>query len=140
MATNPFEGRWAVQLFELHDAEGNGIGLPFGSRAVFAITGEGDLLRVMVEETEDGTVPGRPTVPVFDGQWRGGEVASMSARWLDSAEKFFYQIVAVAGPGGLTGGYFRVSRETGPDPEVDSEGAGSWLGTGPIMPLERERG
>lgn len=140
MATNPFEGRWAVQLFELRDADGNGLGLPFGSRAVFAIVGEGDLLRVMVEETVDGPVPGRSTVPVFEGQWRDGEVASMSARWLDSAEKFFYQIVAVASAGGLTGGYFRVVRKTGPHPEVDSEGAGSWLGTGPIVPLEREPG
>jgi hypothetical protein len=135
---NPFEGRWAVQFFALRSEQGNEIGFPFGEQAAFTIATEGEALKLTIIEPE--AAPPVGSSPVFEGQWRGGEAASMSARWIDRDNDLVYQIVAVAGSSQLTGGYFRAAGRGEPGPEADSDGVGSWLGTGPIFPLEPERG
>jgi hypothetical protein len=135
---NPFEGRWDVSFFELRDRDGEDIGRPLGAAAIFTIATEGDHLRLTVERP-----PGQaahPKDPVFEGRWQEGEDPSMSVRWHDEDNGFLYQMVAVPAPNALIGGYFRAQVPGRPMPDADSEGTGSWQGTGPIVPYDRERG
>src|SRR5262245_52125036 len=130
--TNPFQGRWTVVLYEMRDREGGSIGRPFGTEATFFIqAARSGALTVTLEE------PSEPTDPkVFEGWWRGGDDPSMSAEWVDEADGFLYQLVALGKGARLVGGYFRASVPRGDiSPQVDSEGTGSWIGTGPIFPL-----
>jgi hypothetical protein len=136
---NPFEGRWAVQFFELRSEQGSGLGFPFGERAQLAITTVGEALHARILQPEGEARAHQPS-PVFEGRWQGGDAASMSARWVDGAQGLVYQLVAVAEAPQLIGGYFRVAGVRKPGPDADSDGVGSWLGTGPILPLEPERG
>jgi hypothetical protein len=136
---NPFEGRWSVTFFELRDRDGAKVGLPFGADATFAIVTDGELLQVTLEPPRSGDEANR-TPPVFQGRWSQGEDATMSARWVDETNGFLYQLVALGQPHRLTGGYFRVPLRSHPMPQADSEGTGSWTGTGPILPYDPERG
>lgn len=134
MPTNPFEGKWRVTFFELRNEIGMNQGRPFGSTVDFEIVADvGSALKLVVGPAEAaGSAEERP---VFEGSWHDGEDASMSVRWLDENAKEFYQMVAVRAADKLLGGYFRTrSGRADSLRGTDSEGAGTWVGTGPILP------
>jgi hypothetical protein len=142
--SSPFDGSWTVLFYEMRDRDGGSIGLPFGPGAT-----------LVIQATRTGAVtvtlePPPPNPPIFEGWWSGGDDPSLSVEWVDEETKFLYQLVALGKDldkdgkaTRLVGGYFRASVPRGDlSPKVDSEGTGSWLGTGPILPLpvDQKRG